>query len=75
MTTEAPSVYNAYIDDPKFGRAWYASLNGELWLGLSRQCGPDEFDDLAQLFEGDNNFQPMRLHRSFLEDMGATFLA
>ena len=54
------TVHVAYInDDKELGTCWFASLDGDVWLEVSRQLHPEDEqalkDKLEPHFNGDGN--------------------
>ena len=64
----------AYIDDEKLGRCWFATLDGESWLGVSPEPDLTESDQLKKLMDGNNRIRAMRLGTRYLKQFGATFV-
>jgi hypothetical protein len=52
---------------------YWVSLDGKLWLPVSRPCTDEDAEHVQKMFDGDGNFMPLRFGRDFLIHQGATF--
>ena len=73
------AVHTAYINDDKLGSCWFASLDGEVWLEVSRQLYPEDEQalkgKLEPHFDGDGNkVFYITAARRYLTHHNATFI-
>ena len=65
-------IHAARIDDTD-GTYWFASLDGDSWIGVSIDPRDQTERAVQRCFDGDGKFKPMRCSRSFLRHFGAQF--
>jgi hypothetical protein len=46
----------------------FASIDGTLFLGVSRPLVPGDEEAFQRLLDGDGNFMPLRIHRNFFDN-------
>lgn len=68
-------VYAAVIHDQEIGATWFASLDGESFIGVSRKPYADDGPLVEELMNPTKPgaMMPMRIHRGALEAQGAEF--
>lgn len=65
-------IFNAQVES-KGEVFFFASLDGEDWLPVTRRAEPGSEDQLQRLFDGDGNFKPLVWTKRYLVQSGAIF--
>lgn len=68
-------VHGAVIRNHPDGPIWFGSLDGQAYIGTSREPLAEDTDAIDRLMnpQGLEDTVPMRIDRSFLEERGAEF--